>query len=198
MPIRSRKPRQRRPHQRRSLDTVEAIVRATAHILSREGPAHLTTNRVAEKAGVSIGSLYQYFPNKEALVGEVRRRYGEMFRERLLALAGSVRELSLRDAVERTVRALVAIHAEDTGLHNAVSAAGMDDTERRLLHQVAVSWLEARRDEVRRPDRALAAAVALDVAEALVHGVALRNPERLADDEFTGEVTDLLVRYLAK
>jgi AcrR family transcriptional regulator len=198
MTLRSRKPRKRRPVQQRSQDTVEIIVRATAHILSREGPAHLTTNRVAEKAGVSIGSLYQYFPNKQALVDEVRRRYGEMFRERLLTLAGTLGDLSLHDAVERTVRALVAIHAEDTGLHNAVSAAGLDDTERRLLHQVAASWLESRRDEVRRPNRALAAVVALDVAEALVHGVALRNPEQLADDAFTSEVTDLLVRYLAK
>jgi len=161
MPLRPRKPRKRRPVQQRSQDTVEIIVRATAHILSREGPAHLTTNSVADKAGVSIGSLYQYFPNKQALVDEVKRRYGEMFRERLLTLAGTLHGLSLPDAVERTVRALIAIHAEDTGLHNAVSAAGIDDTERRLLHQVAASWLEGRRDEVRRPNRALAAAPSL-------------------------------------
>ena len=114
----------------------DVILRATAQILSREGLARLTTNRVAEKAGVSIGSLYQYFPN--------------------------------------------------------------EDPERRLLQQVAASWLEARRDEIRRPDRVLAAAIALDTAEALIHGVALRSPERLADDEFAAEVTDLLVRYLAK
>lgn len=174
------------------------ILRATAHILSREGPARLTTNRVAEKAGVSIGSVYQYFPNKEALVEEVRRRYGETFRDRLFAVAGSVGSVPLAEAIGRVVRALIAIHAEDAGLHNAVSAAGMSKAERRVLHQVGAGWLEVRRDEVRRPNRALAATVALDVADSIVHGTALRDPARLADAEFADEVTDLLVRYLVK
>ena len=59
-------------------------------------------------------------------------------------------------------------------------------------------WLEARAGEVRRPNRPLAAAVALDAAEALIHGAALRTPERLRDKEFAAEVTDLLVRYLVE
>jgi AcrR family transcriptional regulator len=157
----------------------------------------VTTNRVAEKAGVSVGSLYQYFPNKEALVAAVRRRYDDAFRERLLALVGSIGGLPLAAGVERCVRALIELHAEDPGLHNAISTAGVGDTERRLLHQIAASWLDARRDEVRRPNRVLAAAVALDAAEGLIHGVALRDPERLTRDEFATEVTDLIVRYLA-
>ena len=48
--------------------TVEAILDATARVLVREGYARTSTNRVAAVAGVSIGSLYQYFPNKESLV----------------------------------------------------------------------------------------------------------------------------------
>jgi len=198
--MRDRRPgeHERRPLQRRARETVDVILRATTQILRSEGRTRVTTNRVAERAGVSIGSLYQYFPNKDALVAEVRRRYDEAFRERLIGLVGTVAALPLEQAVKHCVQALIAIHAEDPGLHNAVSAAGIDDPERRLLHQVAASWLEARRDEIRRPNRALAAAVALDAAEALIHGVALRSPERLADDEFAVEVTDLLVRYLAK
>jgi len=190
--------RHRQPLQRRARETVDVIVRATAHILSREGLARVTTNRVAERAGISIGSFYQYFPNKEAVVAEVRRRYDEAFRERLIGLVGIVAALPLEEAVAACVRQLIAIHAEDPGLHNAVSGAGLDSGERRLLHQVAAGWLEARRDEIRRPNRMLAAAIALDTAEALIHGVALRSPERLADDDFAVEVTDLLVRYLAK
>jgi hypothetical protein len=172
----------RRPRQRRAEETVEVIVRATAQILSRDGAERLTTNRVAE----------------EALVAEVRRGYEEAFRRRLLTLVDAVAALPLEAAVAECVRAIVAAHVDDPGLHHAVSAAGLGDGERQLLHQLAASWLEARRDEVRRPDRALAAAVALDAAEALVHGVALRAPERLADDAFAAEVTDMLVRYLAR
>ncbi|MCW5893453.1 MAG: TetR/AcrR family transcriptional regulator [bacterium] len=198
MPTKPTSGQQRRPHQRRARETVEVILRATAHILSRDGLGGLTTNRVAEKAGVSIGSLYQYFPDKEALVAEVRRRYDDAFRERMLALVGEAVTLPLAATIARGVRTLIALHAEDPGLHNAVSAGGLAETERRLLHQVAAGWLEAHRDEVRRPDRALAAAVALDVAEGIVHGVALRDPDRLARDDFAAEVIDLLVRYLVR
>jgi AcrR family transcriptional regulator len=174
------------------------MIRATAQILSREGLERLTTNRVAEKAGVSIGSLYQYFPDKQALVVEVRRRYEEAFRERLIALTGAIATMPLKDAVAECVRAVIAIHRDDPGLHNAVSAAGVGDGERRLLHQLAASWLEARRDEVRPANRVLAAEVALDAVESLIHGVALRAPERLCDEAFATEVKELLVRYLVR
>ena len=100
----------------------------------------------------------------------------------MLGLAGTIATLPLEAAIERCVQALIAMHREDPGLHNAVSAAGISDGERRLLHQLAASLLETRREQVRRPNRALAAMVALDAAESLVHGVALRDPERLADE----------------
>ena len=57
------------PRQARSTETVQAIVEAAARILERDGLGEFTTNAVAERAGVSIGSLYQYFPGKEALIG---------------------------------------------------------------------------------------------------------------------------------
>ena len=61
--------------QGRSKATVEAILRAAAHILVRTGYEATTTNRVAVEAGVSIGSLYQYFPNKEAIVSALIDRH---------------------------------------------------------------------------------------------------------------------------
>src|ERR1700750_601694 len=56
------------PRQRRSKQLVEDILEAAIRVLSREGAARFTTARVAETAGVSVGSLYQYFPNKEAIL----------------------------------------------------------------------------------------------------------------------------------
>src|ERR1044072_3117584 len=61
--------------QERSRPTVEALVDATARILVREGFDKASTNRIAEVAGVSVGSLYQYFPGKEALVAAVIERH---------------------------------------------------------------------------------------------------------------------------
>lgn len=64
----------RTPRQARSRATWEAIVEAAAQILERRGPDALTTNRVAERAGVSIGTLYQYFSDKQALLLAAARR----------------------------------------------------------------------------------------------------------------------------
>ena len=77
----SLKPR-KAPRQRRSAVTVEAILEAAARILETKGPAGYTTNAVAERAGVSIGSLYQYFPGKEALTGAlIERETGQLIEE---------------------------------------------------------------------------------------------------------------------
>ena len=63
------------PKQRRSTVTVDAILQATIQVLRRDGKARLTTTRIAARAGVSVGTLYQYFPNKTALLQEALRRH---------------------------------------------------------------------------------------------------------------------------
>src|SRR5437660_967003 len=61
-------PMRKKPAQARSEQTVDTIMEATAQVLEREGEAALTTNRLAERAGFSIGTLYQYFPNKDSIL----------------------------------------------------------------------------------------------------------------------------------
>ncbi len=68
-PLKSRLAPRKAPKQARSLATVEAIVEAAARILEERGHEAFSTNAVAERAGVSVGSLYQYFPRKDALIG---------------------------------------------------------------------------------------------------------------------------------
>ncbi|TFH80375.1 MULTISPECIES: TetR family transcriptional regulator [Pseudomonas] len=58
----------KQPQQARSAELVSAILQAAIQVLAKEGAARFTTARVAEKAGVSVGSLYQYFPNKAAIL----------------------------------------------------------------------------------------------------------------------------------
>ena len=70
----------KRPRQERSRATVETVLEATARVLVKHGFDGLTTNLVAETAGVSIGSLYQYFPNKAALVGALIEKHIEEMR----------------------------------------------------------------------------------------------------------------------
>jgi AcrR family transcriptional regulator len=92
-PRRARYQPKKRPAQGRSRATYTSLLDAAARLLARSGYAALTTNHVADAAGVAIGSLYEYFPNKEVIVAEVVRRT-------MSELAGEV-EASFRAALER-------------------------------------------------------------------------------------------------
>lgn len=73
----------KRPRQARSITTVEAIFEATIQVLLSEGIHRLTTTRVAERAGVSVGTMYQYFPHKQALLYALNERYLNLVAERV-------------------------------------------------------------------------------------------------------------------
>src|SRR5262245_41791543 len=109
------------PQQELSRATVEALLEATADILVRDGYAKLTTNRIADRAGVNIASLYQYFPGKEAIVAELRRRHGTELRTELRTVLAERGDESL----ENTLRALVSVgvsgHARSPGLQRVFS-----------------------------------------------------------------------------
>src|SRR5450432_2058576 len=78
----SRAASRKKPKQERSQAMVESILEAAARVFGKEGYARATTNRIAIAAGVSVGSLYQYFPSKDPIAVELLRRY----RESLVAL----------------------------------------------------------------------------------------------------------------
>lgn len=99
----------KRPRQARSLATTETILDATAHILGERGWQGLTTNAVADAAGVSIGSIYQYFPNKIALTEAVRRRHFDSVISVLRAAADGKMSRSRRMAA--LVDGMIAVHS---------------------------------------------------------------------------------------
>jgi len=85
-------PLRKTPSQTRALRTVDTLFEAATRILASEGEAGFTTNRIAERAGFSIGTLYQYFPSKEAIVvALVRRHRDRVLRELDVMLDGCVR-----------------------------------------------------------------------------------------------------------
>src|SRR5580700_9198079 len=103
----------REPRQRRARHTVEAVLDAVVKILKREGFEAVTTNRVAEVAGVSIGSVYQYFPDKRAIFVALHQRHlneiDHMVETKLIEHAGSPLDVLVRAMVE----AMVEAHAGD-------------------------------------------------------------------------------------
>jgi AcrR family transcriptional regulator len=116
----------KQPHQARSQTTVEDIVEAAAQLIGRKGLDGFNTNAVAERAGVSIGSLYQYFPNKDAIMAALIRRTQE---ERAMALGAVLAQqhASLADLVRAVVKAVNRQHREQSLL-----AAAIDHEEARL------------------------------------------------------------------
>jgi len=113
----------REPKQQRSRQTVEAVLEAVQRVLRREGAEAITTNRVAEAAGVSIGSLYQYFPDKQAIFMALHERHVEGVRHVMERTMADCTSASLKDFTRELVEGLANVHAEDAELHEIVSAA---------------------------------------------------------------------------
>ncbi|WP_321383750.1 TetR/AcrR family transcriptional regulator [Rhizobium sp.] len=106
------------PRQLRSRATVDAIIEAAARILSDQGWAGFTTNKVAEVAGVSVGSYYQYFPDKHSLIDAIRDRHLEDCRTVLKNVVE--RNQPQADFVNDLVDGVIAIHSVHPGLHRVL------------------------------------------------------------------------------
>lgn len=194
----------KQPRQGRSRATVDAIVTATAHILIDHGYDGMTTGRVAERAGVSIGSLYQYFPNKEALVARLVERHAAeivaVLGDALTAHATASLEAGLGAYIAAGIRA----HRLAPALHKVLTeqiprigkiALAMD-THRQITRALE-GFLAGHANELRPGlDPALAAFVVETATEAIVHRGVVECPDVLADDVFEREALTLVLRYL--
>jgi len=198
------KPR-KSPSQQRSQLTVAALLKATAHILVKEGYESASTNRLAAAAGVSIGSLYQYFPSKEALVAAVVDRHMQEMLELLRAAVDRVREQPVEAATRELVKVMIDAHRVDPRLHRAlveqVPRVGRLENVRaidREAYTLIRAYLEAHRDELRVADLDVASFVCVATVEALTHAAVVNRPEVLSDKSgvFAEEVTRLVVGYL--
>jgi len=113
-------PVRREPQQRRARQTVEAVLDAVVRIVKREGIQAVTTNRIAEIAGVSIGSVYQYFPDKRAMFVALHQRHIE----EIDRLVNSTIVLNAHSSIEKLIRAvvdaMVGAHATDPQFSGAI------------------------------------------------------------------------------
>lgn len=113
--------RRRRPAQRRSAFTVDAILEATAEMIVDGGVERLTTRGVSERAGVSVGTLYQYFANKAELVRALREAHQAEVAAALRAAAAEPTVSSAEALMRRMIRANVDVHLENPRLHRALT-----------------------------------------------------------------------------
>lgn len=160
------------PRQARSRATVEVIVRAGARVLGDRGWAGFTTNEVAQVAGVSIGSLYQYFPDKLALTDAIRNRH----LDEVLAVMRKLGQggQPLKDVLDDLVHGMIAAHSIHPALHRVLLDEVPGDTGARSAHRAFESeYLERYRAIVAAwgPADEAAAAVMVQVLSAAVEGV---------------------------
>jgi AcrR family transcriptional regulator len=192
------------PKQPRSAATVDAILEAAAQVFERHGYAAGTTNRIAERAGVSIGSLYQYFPNKDAILVALVRRH---LAEGATTLWPHVERLRSRERLDKVigdvVGAMVSLHAGAPRLHRVLFEetplprtlrAELDAMEDALIEVVAGSLAQA--PEIASTDPQMAARMIVSGIEGLTHRLVLRPPEGATVEVIAAEITTLIRHYL--
>ena len=189
------------PRQARSRVTVEAIVEAGARILSELGWAEFTTNKVAEAAGVSVGSLYQYFPDKLSLIEAIRRRHLD---DCLAIMRRSGEgEKPVERFVDDLVRDMFAAHSLNPGLHRVLldEAPSFDATrdphsafEAEYIGHYAAA-VEAYRASAEGASNRIMAMILSDVMDGVIHNAARRG--MLGSAELKQELVRLLCTYLA-
>jgi AcrR family transcriptional regulator len=182
---------------------------ATERLLGQEGFGRTTTNRIAELAGASIGSLYQYFASKDAIVATlIERRIEEQMRL-IRGHLEEVRDEPIERAVETFVRELVALYARSPELDSTLLAL-IARVDRRAVQLAAErSAVALLADQIRRRSRTvpngdveLVAFVAVHAIQGVVAAAAAHHPERLRtrayQEELTREMTALTAGYLAR
>ena len=196
----------KKPRQARSQATVNAILEATVQVLEREGLEAATTTRVAEVAGVSIGTLYQYFSHRDAIIDALQDREFE----RALALMQSVLsdgnlERAPRETVVAVVRGLAALYGSCPGLHKVLTVEGLRASKADRVHAfdarvVAIirHFLSATGPRVRRKNVEGAAFVIFQAVRATMLASLVERPPGLDEAHLVDELADLVLRYLVR
>lgn len=196
----------KRPRQQRSQDTVDAILEAGARVFAERGFAGGTTNHIAVTAGVSVGSLYEYFPNKGAiLVAIAQRQLDRMIAEVQRAIAEGEPREPLRELLSRFVETMLAVHESDPELHRVLFGEAPHPSELHAcvlqMEETLAHTIEARLSacpEVATRDRDTAAHLVVQTVEALTHRYVHHGIHELGREAFVAEVVVLLRAYLTQ
>jgi len=192
----------RKPVQRRARQTLEAVLDSVGRILKRQGVKAVTTNRIAEVAGVSIGSLYQYFPDKRAIFIALHQRHMEeidrLVESKLVENANSPLDKLIRAMVE----AMIDAHVADPELYKVLftevphRAEGTKDFAVRLHGAFRLAISSRAHELKRRRDLDKIVFVATHMVESLSHGAVLRRPPGLSLAAAKEEAVRAVLAYL--
>ncbi len=204
----------RSPSQERSRETVDAVFEAAIRELQRGDPRDVNVNRVAKTAGVSIGSIYQYFPSKEALLTSLLTRYMRRRFEAIMKLVEAIQEeeatnktvLPLEEVMKRLVFGTVGLKKMGLPIELALiswfarvgSIASLTELDREFTDAMAraIRTLQVAPARIRPVDPDLAARILMQSIRAVLLTAILEEPALLEGDALALELTELAVRYL--
>jgi AcrR family transcriptional regulator len=192
----------KRPRQQRSERLVADVLEAAVRVLAREGAQRFTTARVAEEAGVSVGSLYQYFPNKEAILFRLQsdewNQTGALLES---ILAGS--DEPAPDRLRSMVRAFFQSEREEVSLRTALKDAAplyRDAPEVRKHREIGMrrllTFMNGALPEVPAKERAFAAAFVMTTISAVGKSVSVEARSKSEVDAWAVAMGDMLCAYL--
>ncbi|WP_339458180.1 TetR/AcrR family transcriptional regulator [Pseudomonas sp. EA_105y_Pfl2_R69] len=195
------KPR-RKPRQNRSVMTFEAILDAAAILFAQDGFESTSTTKVARLAGVSVGSLYEYFPNKDSLIANLIQRHCEQMLARFTRNFAQARGASLERVIEAFIDSTHEAYAENYPLQRVLLAhIGRVSKPHHFkrVSQAIIGMLEhtllASQDEIRRPNLRNALFIVECAVESLHHR-ALQFEAQLFSGDLKQELLVMAVAYL--
>lgn len=194
----------RTPQRSGSRETLDVIFEATARILAADGRAGLNTNRIAAVAGVSVGAVYGYFPNKEAILLAMARRELDAVRDRVLAALGPGEDAADVHPVRRAIRALIAGYGVRSQVRRVLMetlfAHGGSEEMARPIYEVAEIIL-ARASDILPPGAEAPSPIGLFVLTRAVDGVirtaTYEGVDFLGAPAFEDELVRLVTGYFA-
>ena len=197
----ARVPKRRVPRQERARRTVAWILEAAGELFAELGYSGATTNKIAARAGVSVGSLYQYFPDKDALVAALLEAHREQIHgvveEAMAQLADP--EVPLDSALRSLFDGLVDVHAKNPDLHRELGEAARrqerDQSEEEHYAREVERILRAR-PEVTMEDPGLVAILVVRTVESLSRWLGHEAPADLSRPAFVDECVSMLTGYL--
>ena len=194
----------RAPVQERSQLTVEAILDTVIKLLKRRGASSITTNRIAEAAGVSIGSLYQYFPNKRAIFVALHERHIAKVDRIMARRMAESAESTLEELISSLIDGMIEAHATDPELSALLQAEvphradGTRDFSVRLHGAFRKALAPHAREFGSRTDLDMRAFFVSNMIDALGHAIVLRRPSGSSLSRARAELLRAILAYLGQ
>ncbi len=193
----------KKPKQLRSQQTVTDILDACEKVLAQEGYEKTSTNKVAQKAGVSIGSLYQYYPNKEALIAALIDRELQLDRELIQKVLVETEEQGIEDFLKVLIQSFITSFLKKAKLRKEmiqevprVGKMGRLNEIKKDLSKVLLKRLHKHEDEMRKKDFPLAVFILVNSVEAAIYAAIFQYGKKLDQEMLTAEITEVVLRYL--